>query len=181
MRIIAGDKKGLILKSPKGTNTRPTSDKIKGSIFNIISNHITFTDKVGVDCFAGTGSLGLEFLSRGGKFCTFLDINNESIKAIKDNVEKTGYNSKSKVIKSNVFSFLNKGNKFDLFFIDPPYNQGLAQKIIDIIMELDLLTQEGLLVVETAKGEIIEISREDYKCVTERIYGDTKITIIKGS
>lgn len=179
MRVIAGEKKGFPLKSPKGTNTRPTSDKIKGAIFNSLSNYINFYDKEAIDCFSGTGSLGIEFLSRGGNSCVFFDLNEQSITCIKENITKTNYQSKSKVVKANVINFLsNNKQRSDIFFIDPPYNKELAQKCVDLIVQNDLLKEEGALVVETDKAELISYDTDYLELITEKNYGGTKISIL---
>lgn len=179
MRVIAGEKKGFPLKTPKGLDTRPTSDKIKGAIFNSIGNYIGFDEKQALDCFAGSGSLGIEFLSRGGGHCTFFDISHQSILVIKENIQKTAYIKKSKVIKGSVIGFLERTeDRFDIVFIDPPYGKKLAQKVIDLITEKNLLNDKGLLVVETGKEEIIEFSDTYLVEITEKKYGETKITTL---
>lgn len=181
MRVIAGERKGFPLKAPKGSNTRPTSDKIKGAIFNSLGNYMDFSQKNAVDCFAGSGSLGIEFLSRGGESCTFFDLNQNSIKVIKENLIKTDYLKKSKVVKGNILSFLTTLEGFDIFFIDPPYKKELAQKVIDLITENDLLKNEGFLIVETNKEEVIIFQDTYLKIITEKKYGDTKIIILTRS
>ena len=182
MRVIAGEKKGFPLKTPKGLNTRPTSDKIKGAIFNSLGNYFDFYEKKALDCFAGSGSLGIEFLSRGGQHCTFFDLSNHSILVIKENVQKTDYVKTSKIVKGNVISFLGQTKEqFDIYFIDPPYNNGLAQKVIDLIIENDLLKANGVLVVETDKDETIIFCDRYLELITEKKYGDTKITTLMRS
>ena len=180
MRVIAGEKKGFPLKAPKGDNTRPTSDKIKGSIFNMINNNIDLVGIRAIDCFAGSGGLGIEFLSRGGDHCTFVELSSQSCIVIKENITKTQYHEKAKVVKANIFSIL-KNEKYDLFLIDPPYSKGLAKKTIESIQENDLLNKGGILVVETDKNEQIQYSEEYFTLRNEKIYGDTKITILARS
>lgn len=179
MRVIAGEKRGFPLKSPKGLNTRPTSDKIKGAIFNSLANYVDFIDKKAIDCFAGTGALGIEFLSRGGSYCTFYELNSQSLNCIKDNLKKTDYENKSKVVKGNVITHLTKtSEKYHLFFVDPPYNQGLSQKVIDLVVAKDLLLKDGAIVIETDKKENLDIANHYFILANEKNYGDTKITIL---
>lgn len=180
MRVIAGEKKGFPLKAPKGSNTRPTSDKIKGSIYNMINNNMSLNGKKAIDCFAGSGGLGIEFLSRGGEFCLFVEQNSQSYKTIHENIEKTSYGNKSKLVKGNVFSILDN-ERFDLFLIDPPYNKGIAQRTIDMVTDKDLLNQGGLIVVETDSKESVKFSEDYFVLKAEKSYGDTKITILSRS
>ena len=147
MRIITGKAKGLNLKSPKGFKTRPTADRIKESIFNVLSNLIEFENLNVFDMFAGTGALGLEALSRGSKFCTFVD--NETSSIIKDNVNRAHFQDFSEIIGGDVFKFLNHTNKiYDLIFCDPPYNIGLWQSALKKIDEKNILSINGYMIVE---------------------------------
>ena len=124
MRIITGTAKGCNLKTPKGMNTRPTSDRVKESLFSILGS-----DACGrvLDVFAGTGALGLEALSRGADSCVFID--RETADIISFNAEHTRLADRCRVLKGDVFALLHRlageGKQFDLVFCDPPYHQGL--------------------------------------------------------
>ena len=160
MRIITGTAKGLILKTPKGLSTRPTSDRIKESVFSILNGMIDFNDKNILDLFAGTGALGLEAMSRGGSQAVFIDF--ETINIIKDNISRAHFDDRSEIICADVFKALKKlaGNQrqFDLIFCDPPYNKGLWQRALIEIDNLNLLKAEGLMVIEHGADESLEVS-----------------------
>ncbi len=125
MRVISGLRKGHKLKSPKGQDIRPTEDRIKESLFNIIGP--LKKESLVLDLFAGTGSIGIEFLSRGAKFVYFIDSSNESIRIIKDNLSLTKFLDSASIHKMdsiNSIKFLReKGILFDYIFIDPPYEK----------------------------------------------------------
>ena len=123
MRVISGLKKGHKLKAPKGLEVRPTEDKIKESLFNILGN--IDKDSLVLDLFGGSGSIGIEFLSRGARACYFVDISSNSISYIKDNLSHTGLNELANVIKSDsvkaIKQLSNRNLKFDYIYIDPPF------------------------------------------------------------
>lgn len=160
MRIITGTAKGLVLKTPKGLSTRPTSDRIKESVFSILNGMIDFDGKIILDLFAGTGALGLEAMSRGGTQATFVD--SETSNVIRDNVTRAHFDDKSEIIRSDVFKsikkFANNQRQFDLIFCDPPYNKGLWQRALLEIDNLDLLNNEGLIIIEHGADESLETS-----------------------
>ncbi|MFA5405170.1 MAG: RsmD family RNA methyltransferase, partial [Ignavibacteria bacterium] len=121
MRIISGIYKGRTLKSPSVKNDiRPTTDRARETLFNILSNRIDFENKICLDLFCGTGSFGLEFISRGGSKCTFVD---SDTKVIKDNVLLLDINERTSIIRNDAIKYLLscKENKFDIVFADPPY------------------------------------------------------------
>lgn len=171
MRVIAGEKKGFKLKAPKGLNTRPTEDRIKESLFNII-RHI-HGEAVVLDLFAGSGGIGIEFLSRGAMKSYFVDKSYESIQCIKDNLIHTGFLDRAEIIKKGVSSALREFNdnniKFDFIFADPPYRKGLALDILKTIDSMDILKEDGLLILEHEKDLILEdvsiirLIRKDYR------------------
>ena len=182
MRIITGTAKGLVLKTPKGLSTRPTSDRIKESIFSILNGMIDFTDKNILDLFAGTGALGLEAMSRGGAQAVFVDF--ETINIIRDNVNRAHFDDKSEIIRADVFKsikkFANNQRQFDLIFCDPPYNKGLWQRTVVDIDNLNLLKAEGLLIVEHGADESLEekssesqIILKNLKVIRQIKYGHT--------
>ena len=164
MRIITGKAKGFVLKAPKGFSTRPTSDRIKESIFNILNGMIDFDGKVILDLFAGTGSLGLESMSRGGAQAVFVD--SETIDIIRYNVNRAHFDDKSEIIRGDVFKSIkklaNNHRQFDLIFCDPPYNKGLWQRTLIEIDNLNLLKSEGLLIVEHGAEESLETEKSTF-------------------
>ena len=157
MRIITGKAKGLKLKTPKNFDTRPTSDRVKESIFSVISGMINFFEVENVlDIFAGTGALGLESLSRGAKSAVFIDFSTANL--ISENINRAKFNSVSKILRGDFVKNLQKLSQsnlqFDLIFSDAPYHKGLSQKSLDLVAELKILSSGGLLIVEIGGDEI---------------------------
>jgi len=177
LRIIAGDLKGRRLKSLPKSKIRPTSDKVKGSIFNVLRGEVE--NKMALDLFAGSGGLGLEALSRGAKEVVFVDSNEQSVRVIKENLNILNFSDRGKVIKSDGISFLKRfkksGKKFQLIFCDPPYLKGIAQKVVNLLSELDSLEENGILVLEHHKKEIFQEVR-NLILVKEKKFGDTVIS-----
>lgn len=174
MRVITGKVKGFKLKAPKGLNTRPTTDKVKESIFNILG--FIKQESIVLDLFSGSGGIGIEFLSRGANECFFIDKDIESIKVIKENLEKTNFLNLSHVHKKDVFLSLNilceKGIKFDYIFMDPPYNIGLSSLVLEEIDKKALLKKDGVLIVEhESKLELLHELNTIIK-IDNRKYGD---------
>lgn len=150
MRIIAGDKRGCQLVTPKGMDTRPTLDRVKESLFGILQFDIA-SSRV-LDLFAGSGGLGLECLSRHAEFAVFCDHSRDSVKAVKENIKKLGYESRSKVYQCDwaqaVKSLQSAGERFDIVFLDPPYKAGVIEKVIQTLKECDLLNEECIIAAE---------------------------------
>jgi len=182
MRIISGTNKGKKLYAPEGMSVRPTSDKIKESVFNIIG----YIDESSVvlDLFAGSGNVGIEFLARGAKECYFVDASHKSLSFIKKNIEMCNFNDKSKILQNDyekaIENFYNLNLKFDYIFADPPYNLLCTNNIAEKILQYNLLKSEGLLIIESDKSEeaLANLNYEKIK-YKEKIYGRTKISMIK--
>ena len=178
MRIISGSKKGYKLKSPKGLDTRPTQDRIKESLFSILGD-IRIEAKV-LDLFAGSGGIGIEFLSRGAGECYFIDNSLSSIKTINENLYETNLNSKSYVYKNDVFKaikILGKKNiRFDYIFMDPPYEKGLVLETLKIVCENNILEDRGIIIAEHESKLMIDKSVFCLNEVDKRFYGDKAIT-----
>lgn len=153
IRIITGSAKGTRLISPKGTDTRPTSDRVKESLFNILSDNII--GKKVLDLFAGTGNLGIEAISRGADEAFFIDIATDKI--IRNNLNRAHFEDKAKIFKGDVFKFLKFFEKkqliFDLIFIDPPYYKGLSQKTMEILDSSTIFSDNGIIVLESGFNE----------------------------
>ncbi|WP_427338566.1 16S rRNA (guanine(966)-N(2))-methyltransferase RsmD [Caloranaerobacter sp. DY30410] len=178
MRVITGTAKGHKLKVPKGLSIRPTTDRIKESLFNILGNDLE--DSVVLDLFAGSGSIGIEFLSRGAKECYFIDNSIISIKTIKENLIKTNLIAKSYVYKNTVERAIKKlgarGIKFDYIFMDPPYEKGLVIPTLEIIAAENLLKEEGIIIIEHESSLDLLNEIISFVKVRENNYGNTKIT-----
>lgn len=180
MRVISGTAKGFKLKAPAGLETRPTTDRIKESLFNIIASEIYEINFL--DLFSGSGSIGIEALSRGAEKAVFVDNSNESINIIKHNLEFTKLNNKSIIIKSDVYSAINRLNrdniKFDIIFMDPPYKEKLIYNTLKTIYENNILKNEGFIIAEqSSKDEIPCIDYFDVFKVKE--YKTTKMLFFK--
>lgn len=182
MRIISGSARGTKLETLSGESTRPTLDRVKESLFSIIQNKIP--DACVLDLFSGSGALGLESLSRGAKLAVLCDNNIEAINIINKNVEKTKLKDKSVVIKSSYIKCLetlkDKDIKFDLIFLDAPYKTNFAVGALKRILELDLITTEGLIIIETdeEEREIKNIEQIDINMYDIRRYGRVKLMFL---
>ncbi len=166
MRIIAGNLRGSKLLTPDGDNTRPTTDRIKTTMFNIIAFDIAEQDVL--DVFAGSGSLGFECLSRGANSATFLDIDKNAIQIINKNAEKLRLTDSSNIYNKSFDEFLNKNtNKFGLIFLDPPYSKGIHEQALELISKNDCLTEDGVIVLEISSddnyGDLEALGFEVYK------------------
>jgi len=147
MRIIRGTYKGRRLTAPKGIKARPTTDFAKEGLFNILDNRIEIIDATVLDLFSGTGNLSFEFTSRGAKSSIAIDISHVSIRFINEQAKK--WELPIKAFKNNVFKFLAKPvGTFDIIFADPPYALEGIEKIPDLILKDNLLSEDGLLIVE---------------------------------
>ncbi len=182
MRVISGTRKGHKLLSPKGIGIRPTEDRLKESLFNIIT---PIKDQSTVlDLFAGTGSIGIEFLSRGSRIAYFVDKNKESIKYINKNLLHTKLNDKAVVLnldakKALLFLENNKIN-FDYIYVDPPFSDlNLFYAIINLIESLDLLSQNGLLIIEHDERVLLKDDCLKFTKTDERRYGKNLLTFYK--
>ena len=173
MRIITGTAKGCRLKAPKGMSTRPTSDRIKESLFSILGSLVL--DASVLDLFAGTGGLGLEALSRGASHAVFVDASTADI--IRENAEHARLLGNSEIVHREAISFLGHlaggERRFDLIFCDPPYHKGLWEKALVMVDRGDLLLPGGVLVVEHGGDERRLPDLRALECVREVSYGHT--------
>lgn len=148
MRIIAGKYKSRIINAPKGIVTRPTSDKARESIFNVLAPYMYKANVL--DLFAGSGAFGLEALSRGANFATFIDHDEDAIRCIHENINNLKLNNQCQVFKED-YHFISQLKSFDLIFFDPPYKMEVINEIIKLIDENHLLNENGVLIYETNK------------------------------
>lgn len=181
MRIITGRARGLQLTTPKNMDVRPTADRVKESLFNIIGSRIIGASVL--DLFAGTGNLGLESWSRGAADITFIDESRESLRLVESNIAKCRAQADCTVIKGNAVNIIEKlyrqGRRFDFAFCDPPYNKGWLDRIVTALQEAPLLREGGYLIVERACHEIITLLPPDYELVRSEKYGETLIDFIR--
>ncbi len=150
MRVITGKSKGSKLIAPKGLHTRPTSDMVKEAIFNILGD-IPDESQV-LDLYAGSGNIGIEFLSRGANRCYFIDNNANSINSIRENLERTRLADQAFVYKNIAEKAINtlgsRGIVFDFIFLDPPYEKEIVVPILEKISNSKILNDEGTIIVE---------------------------------
>lgn len=159
LHIIAGKFKNRKIKTPKSQDTRPTTSKLRESLFNICQNYIE--DAFFLDIFAGSGAMGLEALSRGAKKATFIDGNRECIRCIYENLQSLGIENAGKVLHGDALLFLERLDKqketFGIIYMDPPYEiEGLPKNLIKLIDESDLLLRGGMLFIEESKASLID-------------------------
>lgn len=182
MRVISGIRKGHKLKSPKGKDTRPTEDRIKESLFNILGS--LKNDALVLDLFAGTGAIGIEFLSRGAAMAYFIDSSYDSIKIIKENLSHTKFLDKSLIYrKDSIVSikFLKeKKLEFDYIYIDPPFEKhDILFNTLDSLNEYPILKKDGIIIIEHENKLKLEESLNNFKMVDYRNYGSKSITFLK--
>ena len=178
MRIITGEYRGRKLEAPIGNSVRPTSDKVKESIFNLLMNDVY--GAVCVDLFAGTGGLGLEALSRGAEKCYFCDSSRESLGLIKTNIAKCGAQDKSVVMAGDFTKTLSSlKEQADVFLLDPPYSDGLYEKCLNMIDSLDLLTDDGIIIAEHGKRDYVPEEAGSLVKVREKRYGTVMLSIYR--
>ena len=158
MRIITGKAKGMRLISVPGDGVRPTTEMAKEGVFSAIQ--FDLADKTFLDLFAGSGQMGLEAISRGARSCTFVDCSEDSLKAVRKNIKKTGFQLQSKVVRSEYGEFIKsagkKGLRFDFVYADPPYAKDLTVELIKRLVRADLLNPGGLMMLETASDVLDE-------------------------
>lgn len=172
MRVISGLMRGKRLKEPANYDIRPTTDKVKESIFNIIQFDIE--GRRVLDFFAGTGQLGIECLSRGAAEVTFVDQSREAIAIVKENINSCGF--KARVVQDDSISFLNRGGKYDIILLDPPYATNLLDKALQIINSVDILTEGGIIMCESAREKSMPDMNTPYFKRKEYNYGKVKLT-----
>lgn len=179
MKIISGKYKGRMLEGFDLKGTRPTMDRVKESLFAMIQNNIL--DSIVLDLFSGSGNLGIEALSEGAKFSYFVDVNKQACKTIKNNLEKIG-DSNYKVIETDYLKaldyFYNEKIKFDIIFLDPPYNTDYVKKSLEKIEEYNLLDDKGIIVCESNNLEKIIIPNF-CQLKKEKKYGDKFIVLLE--
>lgn len=176
MRVITGSARGRRLKDLPGLDTRPTTDKVKESIFNIVQFDVE--GRKVLDLFAGTGQLGIEALSRGAERCVFVDQSREAVKIIQENVKTTGFENQSRVAAGDAISFLTScREKFALVFLDPPYASDLLDRALLKLAEIDIVAENGIIVCESALDKILPQLPAPYEMGRDYRYGKIKLTL----
>ena len=177
MRVISGKARGMKLDTLEGVETRPTSDRVKESLFSSIQFEIR-NSKV-LDLFSGSGSLGIEASSRGAEEVVLVEQNQKCRVSILKNIEKTKLTNIKLYIKDS-FDFLTETNeRFDIIFLDPPYNNKLEIKAIEYIVKYNILNDNGLIVIEKDKNDKINFNFETLELIKEKKYGNTVIVLLR--
>ena len=180
MRIIAGERRGLILKTVDFEGFRPTLARVKESLFGILTPALEGARVL--DLFAGSGALGLEAISRGAAKALFVDNNKLAIKALEANINRCGFQDRCRVVDGD-FTLVGKrvarGEQFDLVFADPPYLQRFPQRVLNHVVESNLLAPEGLLSLEMDKKEVAEFLSPVLTLIRDEKYGGTVIQIFR--
>ena len=184
MRVIAGIARSVPLITPRGLETRPTSDQIKETLFNMLQGYTEGANFL--DLYAGSGQIGIEALSRGAEFAAFVEKSDEAVKCIKANVDKTKFADKSMILKLEVLSGIRtlelEKKRFDIVFLDPPYNQGLEQGILTALVGSAILNDEVIIIVEASKNT--DFSFVDYlglKIVKDKIYKNNRHLFLRNN
>lgn len=181
MRIITGSAKGIHLQTLPGDVTRPTSERSKEAIFSMLCFDIEGRDVL--DIFAGSGQMGLEALSRGANFATFIDKSPEAVKVIRANVTKTKLSDNAEIFVSDAFDFIkrNGGRKYDIVFIDPPYALRTASKIAYELYNSGMLKPSSLLVCESEEADIFDScseARDVFEEIKHKKFGMAHISLL---
>lgn len=180
MRIITGKLRGLRLAAPQGLGVRPTSDRVKESVFAILGDRLT--DAAVLDLFGGSGNLSLEAFSRGAGQVVCVDSDPLSIKFIRANIEKAKAQDDIRVYRNDAFKsialFAREQKRFDIIFCDPPYNKNLVQKVLEQIKVYNIVAKDGVIVVEYSQHEKIVLS-DGFTLLRQEKYGETSVAFIK--
>jgi 16S rRNA (guanine(966)-N(2))-methyltransferase RsmD len=179
MRVISGSAKGIFLKTRSNDDLRPTSSKVKEALFNILGSAVP--DCSFLDCFAGTGTIGIEALSRGARKCAFIERDRSVLPLLHHNLGLTSFNEKSRVLPTDISRGLDilRGSAFDLIFVDPPYRYNDYEKVLHAIVEKEIIGSDGFIVVEHYhKTEIKYCDKELSRARYEK-YGQTSLTFLR--
>jgi 16S rRNA (guanine966-N2)-methyltransferase len=183
MRIIAGQAKGRRLKTPKGRELRPTADRVKEALFNILPHDLS--GRKVLDLFAGTGNLSIEALSRGAEDAVLVDVSRDAAEVIEENLQALNLTAKSRVLTAPVFKSVRmlarRGEKFDLIFIDPPYDKELVGETLKAVAKEELLAETGVAVAEHSVREKVEERYGTIVLADRRRYGDTQLSFFTRS
>ncbi len=183
MRVIAGSARSLKLKTLEGMDTRPTTDRIKETLFNIISPSVY--DSIFLDLFSGSGGIGIEALSRGAREAVFVESSPKAMECVKENLKFTRLDHRAVTMTSDVMDALYRmeGEKvFDIIFMDPPYDRGLEQKVLKYLSGSGLCYDDTLIIVEASKStDFSYIDDLGFYMVREKIYKTNKHVFLVGT
>lgn len=177
MRVITGTARGTNLKAPDGLATRPTADRVKQALFNVLQYDIAGDV---LDLFAGSGQLGIEALSRGARSAVFIDERPDAIAVIRENLRRTHLESRAEVVRCDYLTYLSRCRKsFRLIFLDPPYAEKYLENAIKRISEIDILTEGGIIITERPVGKALDEQFPGLERSKDYVYGKTIITLFR--
>lgn len=175
MRVISGIRRGAKLITREGDDVRPTTDRVKESIFNLIQEFLP-CDTV-LDLFAGSGALGIEAVSRGSSKCICVDCDKLSLDTVKKNYENLRLLESCELVLSDASAYLKRcSDKFDIIFLDPPYNKGFTTPVMELLNERNLLNDDGVIVIESDDGDDLP-EFAGFNILKKKKYGRTIITL----
>ncbi len=168
MRVVAGESRGRPIVAPEGNRTRPTSDRVRESIFNMLFSLKATEDSAILDLYAGCGALGIEALSRGARHCTFVEQDRRAVECIRNNLENLGYTDRATVIQADVVTWVDQSNmKFDVVLADPPYADDSWKSLLDTVESRWLVAEAGDTVEQHPRWDVVR----------EKTYGTTVVTV----
>lgn len=182
MRVISGTARSLPLKTPSGVNTRPTTDRIKETLFNMLQTDVP--GSIFIDMFAGSGGIGIEAISRGAKHAYFIENGKEAISCIQDNLVFTKFTDKATLLKQDAISALSfiSEKQVDIVFMDPPYQSGLEEKIFVVLSKQNYISDDTLIIVEADLSKSFDfLLKYNFEVIKEKIYKTNKHVFIKKS
>lgn len=180
MRVISGSVRGKRLFSLDGDDTRPTLDRVKESVFNIIQFEVE--DSRVLDLFSGSGQLGIEAISRGAKMAYCCDSGRQACEIIKKNIKLCGFEDKITLVcgdYKSISSYKNSFKAFDMVFLDPPYHKGLIEKALVFMTESGILSEKCVIIAESARDEVLPERVNDFISTKAYNYGSVKITLYR--
>ena len=175
MRVIAGTARSLRLKTPDGMDTRPTTDRIKETLFNMLQPYIS--DAVFIDLYSGSGGIGIEALSRGARHAYFVENNKNALACITENLQFTKLADKATVLKQDVLSALSgiHEKEANVIFMDPPYDRDYERQVFQMLYALPYVTEHTLIVIETSlENDLTDLERMGFQITKEKCYKTNK-------
>lgn len=176
MRVIAGSAKRIQLKTVDGLDTRPTTDRIKETLFNMISEYLA--DSTFLDLFSGSGAIGIEALSRGAFSAVFVEQSKLAMQCVRENLQRTKLLDSAELYEMDVLSALKRMDnhkKFDYIFMDPPYNMGLEKSVLEYLDKSDLMSDDALIIVEASvETDFSYLNSLGFEVIKEKIYKTNK-------
>ena len=173
MRVITGSARGRRLKELEGMETRPTTDRVKEGLFSALQFDIE--GRKVLDLFAGTGQLGIECLSRGAESAVFVDKDRAAIQIVKENLKLCGL--KGTVVQEDALSFLRHCGRFDIIFVDPPYDSNLYESVLETVKLVDILSEGGIILCEARRDRALPEMTPPYRKRKEYVYGKVKLCL----